>query len=515
MWLKKSFAFAMLLSLVGVSALAGQTGSGSGSIGEDAKVSAGINEPTTAVKETEASPGSDMAKSQAPERSNEEELYELNAFLSSDFIRTSVWPGLGPFRNTAKENHLIDPSSNQLTFTTVGKRINSCQLEVHGGSNEAQCMLNLQMSVDFLLESLGVKPGAIHIVNAAASKNIKALTGNNYNPVQANIAPLIVSLQNLGVNEGSDNSMYRIVVFNKNLSSNSVADMNKNGDIAVANGPAAQKSQTKIAMVQEDKITAKSTKPTESVEMTVNANDQQSTPQTKPDAPTKQWFQVEKTGQPESKVQVIKGTEITEQSTALSNPDESKIENVVNTKSNTAEEPGATEGAMPPKVLSKDEQLKKDFQDVIQNWQLLKKTAVKDRKTNLLTSALAGKALIRQSDAIKWLAGNHKYYDMTPGGAKIEKVNALVPGKKYAVYAEVKEKTKYLDDSTDQVLKATDDTYKVNYTIEKIGEHWLITDSALVKTSTEKQGQGKVATGKSVPAKSTKALTRAAAKTAH
>jgi len=64
-----------------------------------------------------------------------------------------------------------------LTYSVVGKRINSCQLELHGGANEAQCMLNLQMSVDFLLEGLGVKPAQIHIVNADLNKKHNLLTG--------------------------------------------------------------------------------------------------------------------------------------------------------------------------------------------------------------------------------------------------------------------------------------------------------------------------------------------------
>ncbi len=411
---------------------------------------------------------------------NCEEIGLINTFLESDFVKASVWPGVGPFQSKANDNHFVDPAGNQLTYSTLGKRINTCQLELHGGSNEAQSMLNLQMAVDFLLESLGVKPGQIHTVNTEVSKNNKLLTGNNYNPVQATIAPLVVSLQNLGINEGTENSQYRIVVANKDMpSDNAGNELTSNPN--VVNSETAKESKASEETTKEENIEITTVPPSEEASKAAPVV-------AKANPSGKQWFQVEKnksTSAPSTnKVEVVRGSQVTEQNTQASlgepveNADETAhAEKEINKAAN--------------KTLSPAEQQKKDFQDVIQNWQRLKKTAVKERDVKILGQALAGKALIRQSDAIKWLVANHKYYDMTPGGAKIEKVTALTPGKKFVVFAEVKEKTKYMNETSGQIGKESDDIYKVNYTIEKIGEHWLIIDSALVKTSAEKSSADK------------------------
>ncbi len=127
--------------------------------------------------------------------------------------------------------------------------------------------------------------------------------------------------------------------------------------------------------------------------------------------------------------------------------------------------------------------LTETFSKTIQSWQDVKKVAVRQRKTDELSQILAGKALIRQTDAIKWLSTNHKYYDMNPKGIIIERFSELTPGQKYAVFVEIKEISKLMDDSNGQVLKEQNDSYKVNYTVEKINGNWFITDSAIVDKS--------------------------------
>jgi hypothetical protein len=141
--------------------------------------------------------------------------------------------------------------------------------------------------------------------------------------------------------------------------------------------------------------------------------------------------------------------------------------------------PVETAVATPPAPPSGDE-LKETFAGVIKNWQKIKKSAVRQRQTAELAEILAGRALTKQTDAVKWLASNKKYYDMNPRGVTVEKFTEVAPGKKYVVFALVREASKYIDEASGQTLKETDDTYKVNYTIEKVGERWFITDSALV-----------------------------------
>lgn len=140
--------------------------------------------------------------------------------------------------------------------------------------------------------------------------------------------------------------------------------------------------------------------------------------------------------------------------------------------------------------------LKAQFTQLLDNWQRVKRVALRTRQPDQLSTILGGRALTRQTDAIKWLVDHHKYYDMVPKGVYVDRFNEILPQRKYMVLAQVREASKYKDDSAgDVVIKETDDTYKVNYTVEKIGGRWLITDSALltksqvtpVKTSTGKQ----------------------------
>lgn len=147
-------------------------------------------------------------------------------------------------------------------------------------------------------------------------------------------------------------------------------------------------------------------------------------------------------------------------------------------RQNTAQETEPTPAKAPATNLSET------FSKTIQNWQDIKKVAVRQRKTDELAQVLAGRALIRQTEAIKWLSNNHKFYDMSPKGISVERFSEVTPGQKYAVFVEIKELSKLMDDTNNQVIKETDDSYKVNYTVEKINGEWFITDSAFVDKST-------------------------------
>lgn len=131
--------------------------------------------------------------------------------------------------------------------------------------------------------------------------------------------------------------------------------------------------------------------------------------------------------------------------------------------------------------------LKSRFVDVIKNWQKVKKGVVRNRNIEELSAALHGRALQRQTDAVKWLITNHKYYDMTPLGVVVYRYSELAAGTKYSVISQVKESSKLMDEASGKVLKETSDTYKVNYTIEKVGDKWLITDSAIVPATQPSQ----------------------------
>lgn len=128
--------------------------------------------------------------------------------------------------------------------------------------------------------------------------------------------------------------------------------------------------------------------------------------------------------------------------------------------------------------------LMQTFTDLLSNWQKVKKQVLRERNTEGLTDVLSGKALGRQQDGVKWLSTNRKYYDMNPKGIIVEKYTEVTAGQKYIVSADVKEITRLVDETTGDVLKEVDDGYKVNYTVEKVGDKWLISDSAIIGVST-------------------------------
>jgi len=142
-----------------------------------------------------------------------------------------------------------------------------------------------------------------------------------------------------------------------------------------------------------------------------------------------------------------------------------------------------------PAVDKPSDTLKEELATVIKNWQRIKKSVLKTRQTAELQTALGGRALALQLNAIKWLTDNHRYYDMTPKNVLVDQVTELLPGKKYVVLAEVQEGTKYMDEATHQTLKDTNDAYKVKYTLEKSGSKWLITDSALANPAKADNGK--------------------------
>jgi len=139
---------------------------------------------------------------------------------------------------------------------------------------------------------------------------------------------------------------------------------------------------------------------------------------------------------------------------------------------------------------SEDRKLKGEFQSLVESWHKIKHAVVRQLKKEDLSSVLAGKALARQTDAINWLVKNGKHYEMKSQGIELERFEALEPGKRYSVYVEVRESSKLIDDKSRQVLKQSDDSYQVNYTVEKIKGHWYITDSMIVEEAGAKAKRG-------------------------
>lgn len=122
------------------------------------------------------------------------------------------------------------------------------------------------------------------------------------------------------------------------------------------------------------------------------------------------------------------------------------------------------------------------FAAVIADWLKVKQAAVKTKQVEVLSSVLGGQALARQTNAIKWLSENHKYYDLNPKQIVLDQVKEITPGRKYRVLAQVHESYRLIDEHSGRVVKQVDDINHVNYTIENAGGRWLITDSAVTAT---------------------------------
>lgn len=152
--------------------------------------------------------------------------------------------------------------------------------------------------------------------------------------------------------------------------------------------------------------------------------------------------------------------------------------------SKAATDTASTTGTFNPDPVAQTGDLRSQFLALVNEWQRIKKTAVRQRGVDELSQVLSGKALARQTDAVKWLMTNHKYYDMAPKAAVVDRYVEQVPGQKYSVFAQVRENSKYVDENSGQIIKDTLDTYNVNYTVEKVADRWYITDSAIVPSIT-------------------------------
>jgi hypothetical protein len=298
-------------------------------------------------------------------------LCTLDAFQKSDLVQNSSWPGIGPFKGSAPE--YTDPNQNRLTVALTQDHVTAAQLSVADAPSD---LLKLQMSADFLLESVGAKPGKIAAFNTQLEKMRPQLaSSSSSNPVNLTAGSYLVYIY--PENQAADSLNYIIKVNSKDAT----ADLIKS---SVPEAPARPPKADVLASA----------------------------------APT-----------------------ITS----------------------------------PHKAASTD--LKQQFSDLINKWQTVKRSAVRQRDTSGLSSVLSGKALQQQVGAIQWLTDNHKYCDTSAQSVTLDRFVEVVKGQKYTVFVQIVETNKYVDDKSDEVLKETSDTKRVSYTVEKTGDRWFIIDS--------------------------------------
>ena len=421
-------------------------------------------DPPVADKKAAAAPA--QALPEAPTGSAP--LCSIDSLKQSALIKTGGWPGIGPFKGDG--NEYVDAGQNRLKVESSKDKITSAELRLNN-QNKNTAIFNLEMSADFLLESLGAKAARISDFNGQLEKSrVKLLQSTESTPLNLSAGSYLVYLHPEQDKSAADKYSFVIKVSSKDASS----DLIKRH----SSGAATSASTTTTSLTADtsnengwdtSKTTTKTIPPETAIAKTTSSRPNISTP-------AGLGFGIE-TGVPKGTARVT--TTQTKIATALPTTTSSSSSTSSSITSSTTSTTDDSNPATAP--LS----MKDTFRDVIAGWQKLKKVAVRQRDTSELSQVLSGRALVRQSDAIKWLQTNHKYYDMNPKGIIVDRFVDLGKGQKYAVYAQVKESSKYMDEPTGQVIKDSEDTYNVNYTIEKSGDKWLISDSSIVGQPTK------------------------------
>lgn len=350
-----SVALAVILSVTGSGALAADTDGSLDSMWSDQPKSA-----------------EGAAASYAP-------LCSLDSFRQSDLVLNGAWSGVGPFKGTGTT--LIDQDRNTIKLNVDKSSITGAELSVNDSS---EGLLKLEMSADFLLESLGARAAKVADFNAQLEKEKARLSAaDQTDTVNLQAGRYLVYIH------PTQTSSYKIRINSRDAGSEAI---------------------------------------------------KQPVPET--------------------------GTKPAKPNTDVA----------------------TTHGAPPPSVPVN---LKDQFLDLVNSWQRVKKTAVKDRNASALADVLSGAALTMQSNAIKWLQDHNSHYEVDAKSVVIDHYVELIKDRKYAVYSLIKESSKYINDASGQVMKDTTDVYNVNYTVEKINGHWFITDSAIVQPAKANAGEGK------------------------
>jgi hypothetical protein len=359
----------------------------------------------------------------------------LDKFIHSAVVLGTGWPGIGKFQAVQPgPNTYVDGARNRLGLSVEQENIVAAELDLASAPNPNQNFFNVEMGVDFLLEGLGTQATKINDINLAIEKMPQLVNGQASVPsTELSTGDYLIFLER--PDAAGD---YRIKV----------------------REPAAVNVQ--IAMADPIPVPEKVSVMPAGITRKV------------PPLPTR----------PKAPAKPPKAAQSPETPAKPADNPASKYEDLLN----QLQDNNATSDNSPRGIAGADLELKKKvFLETLQKWQRLKKVAVRQRETTELSQALSGKALKRQSDSIKWLAENHKYFDTTPKGIVVERVVAVEPEKKYEVYALVKEQNKYVDDVTSQVLKETEEVNNVKYVVELNGDHWLIVDSALLKPANQVQ----------------------------
>lgn len=365
-------------------------------------------------------------------------LGSLAGFVSGDLIKTSTWPGFGPFKNKGEgENEFADDRENKLKLHAEGDDISAVELLLKEKPATKQGFLNLQMILDFTMEAVGMRPARISELNTFVEKNKERVTRGDI--------PVITTC----------------------------------GDYSIALVPTPQKDAIVIQLTPKDSSVKHS-----ALLPSASEEKQEESLNTEP-------AQIATAVKTETKINKPLNKKNKAPVKAPAKPNSSSTTNATPTTPSTINNSNSGEqGTQNNTARVEGDSLKKELGDVIRTWQSIKKTAVKERQIEQLGKILSGAALSRQTKSIKWLADNKQYYDLTPEGVIVDKYSAISQMPlRYSVYAKVKERSKLMPEAGGKPIDEQETTYDVNYTLERVNDHWTISDSLIVKKNGDRSGQ--------------------------
>ncbi|HEY9714722.1 MAG TPA: IMS domain-containing protein, partial [Chroococcales cyanobacterium] len=151
----------------------------------------------------QAATGASSATSSASSSSGGAPLCPLNVITESALIKSGGWPGIGPFRDAGGE--YVDAEMNRLKLRTKGSDVTAAELHV---TTPPRGFINLEMTADFLLESVGAQPAKIADFNSQLEKDkIKLLASTADNPLNLAAGRYVVRLHKDAAAQSSDSSV--------------------------------------------------------------------------------------------------------------------------------------------------------------------------------------------------------------------------------------------------------------------------------------------------------------------
>lgn len=347
-------------------------------------------------------------------------LCTIDSFARSALVQTGAWANVGPFKmSEGGASQLVDDAHNSIKLR-ANRQQKIIGVEMVMTGRPARDFMSVEMATDFLLEALGSKPGRVSELNTQLEGMKSKLLKSGTGEQNFSAGRYLISIK------PPTRTSLSISVVSADASTEALKDHSQN--------------TTDLATVENVEVDSAAIR--KRVESMIHKG-------------------------PEARREEAAAPTKTTRKTA---------------PAAVKETPAPADDTVATDVSSPDS-MKDTFLKLIQRWQQIKKIAVKTRETKDLSKVLAGKALSKQTNGVKWLVEGHKYYDMNPLSVDIIKCTEVTKGSKFIVTARVREYSKFFEEGQTKPLRTSEDNYSVNYTVDKVGDHFVISDSAMVELS--------------------------------